>query len=111
MRLLQDLATKKADLQRLQAEIKALRKIALQELRSSEDWAMVDTEEDSYGETLGLSERYFHRSLWGGNSKEQFVALYIESEDLRDEIDPLEVEGVNCFYAFYFEWVWQQVLN
>lgn len=98
MKSLQDLKAKKADLQRLQSEVSSLRREARQELRSSEEWAMIDTYEESYGSTYGLSERYFHKDLWGGKPKEDFIALYIESEDLRDEIDLLEVEGVNCFY-------------
>lgn len=98
MKLLQDLKAKKSDLQRLQSEFVSLKKAVQQEISSSEEWAMINTEEESYGSTYGLSERYLHKSLWIGRSKEDFLALYIESEELRDEIDSLEVEGVNCFY-------------
>ena len=91
-------ADKKKAIAQLRAEVRDLTNALRRELQASEDWARIDTEESSYGETFGLSERFFHKSLWKNLSRNEFIDSYVENEDLRDEIDPLEVEGVNCFY-------------
>ena len=96
----QELLSARKAIAQLRVEVRDLTNTVRRELQASPDWARIDTEEESSGETLGLSERFFHKSLWKNLSRNEFIDSYVENEDLRDEIDLLEVEGVNCFYLY-----------